>query len=74
MNNSVFVADIKADETMSIVRDLRKLGLVQGTDFNFAYRQQRYVDGDWTQVEHGGAEFYFSEGKWCTYVSLKYGK
>lgn len=70
---SVFVPGVKAEATMQIVRDLRALGLVQGTDFEFRYLQDSYIDGDWTKgTRLGGAEFYFREGKWRTYMALKY--
>ena len=31
-----------ANEIINIVRELRSMGLVQGTDFDFAYNQSRW--------------------------------
>jgi hypothetical protein len=73
-NESVFLKGLKAEPILAIVKELRALGLVQGTDFEFRYQQDKYINGDWTEgVEPGGAEFYFREGKWATYLALKYG-
>ena len=68
----VFVENINAEATMQIVRDLRKMGLVQGRDFEFKYQQARYNNDGFESVSPCGAEFYFREGKWATYCSLKY--
>jgi hypothetical protein len=71
--DSVFVKNIKADKTMEIVRELRAMGLVQGKDFEFKYLQAQWdYYGDNQIRDTGGAEFYFREGKWRTYIALKY--
>ena len=61
-----------ANRTMEIVRDLRSMGLVQGRDFEFKYNQARYDNDGWQTIRPRGAEFYFREGKWITYITLKY--
>lgn len=73
--NMVFVQGVKADETMRIVRELRETNLTQGLDFDFKYLQGEFIttDGDYIN-KPCGAEFYFREGKWATYFTLKYGK
>lgn len=73
-NESVFIAGLDANQTMDIVRELRKLGLVQGTDFDFRYQQREYSFYGDKDEKPRGAEFYLREGKWCTYLTLKYAK
>jgi hypothetical protein len=57
---------------MDIVKELRELGLVQGKDFAFRY-QPRQEDGfTYEDTTPRGCEFYFNEGKWRSYMALKY--
>ena len=35
------LTDVRIDTILGIVRDLRQAGLVQGTDFDFAYTPER---------------------------------
>ena len=71
--DKVFVSDIDATQTMEIVRELRGAGLVQGTDFNFAYQQAKYdyFSSDVHQLK--GCTFTFNDSKWATLLRLKYG-
>lgn len=71
--HKVKIDDVNAAETMDIVRELRSAGLVQGRDFDFKFTPRR-GDG-WTyHVESSFTEFYFREGKWTTFLALKYAK
>jgi hypothetical protein len=70
----VLIEHLKPSDTMDLVRALREQGLVQGVDFEFKYNPERYIDGLWTNgVTPRGAEFYFRQGKWATWFTLKYG-
>ena len=73
-SESVIINNIDAATTMEIVRDLRNMGLVQGKDFEFRYNPTKHDPHHWEEVKPRGAEFYFREGKWTTFVTLKYGK
>jgi hypothetical protein len=69
---SIFLKGLTANDTMEIVKELRALGLVQGKDFEFRY-QPRQEDGfTYEDTVPRGCEFYFSEGKWRSYMALKY--
>lgn len=57
---------------MDIVHDLRKLGLVQGTDFDFAYAHAKYNNDGWEAVEPRTTVFTFYTKKWATWFTLKY--
>jgi len=70
--DKVFVPGIDASQTMELVRELRAKGLVQGTDFNFAY-QQTLWDDNYIQLKPQGAEFSFRDPKWVTFFRIKYG-
>jgi len=64
--------DCDANNVMSMVRDLREKGLVQGTDFDFAYFQSRYdpVSGHFIEGRHAIFTFYVE--KYATWFTLKY--
>lgn len=69
---SIFIKGLSAAQAMDIVRELRALGLIQGKDFEFRY-QPREEDGfTYNEVSPRGCEFYFKEGKWRSYMALKY--
>jgi len=68
----VRVDNVDPNQTMEIVRELRAQGLVQGTDFDFAYYQacQNY-DGEWdSKTKH--AVFKFHTEKYATLFAIKY--
>lgn len=68
----VIVNGRSANEVMEIVQQLRKQGLVQGTDFDFAYHQQKsdYISGHIEVPKH--ARFTFYDDKWATWFSLRW--
>ena len=67
----IAIEGIKANEVLNIVADLRASGMVQGTDFNFAFYQTRWdaMTGDIPDR----AEFTFYKEKYATMFSLKHG-
>jgi hypothetical protein len=61
---------INAGRVVEIVHELRAAGLVQSTDFDFAYRPGGYTDsGTWT---HPYTMFKFYTEENATMFSLKY--
>ena len=66
--------------TLDIVRELRKQGLVQGTDFDFSYNKPIYTDWRvWDQAEESDpivtpkhARFRFYDDKYATLFALRY--
>lgn len=59
---------------MEIVRELRSMGLVQGRDFDFAYKPPSY-DSDYSfeEVRPKHTVFTFHTEKYATLFTLKYG-
>ena len=64
--------ELDAAQTMEIVRELRRLGLIQGIDFDFKYLKAKHDIYHYAEISPRGAEFYLREGKWRTYFTLKY--
>jgi len=63
---------IPLTETLEVIRDLRSKGLQGGEDFDFKYvAVAEYDDFNTPQYDH--IRFSFKEGKWSTYVILKFG-
>lgn len=60
------------DEIMEIVKSLRKMGLVQGIDFDFAYHQPKYdwFSGDAVYNRH--TTFIFYKEELASWFSLRY--
>jgi hypothetical protein len=58
-------------DVMDIVRELRAMGLVQGTDFDFSYTPPDY---NYEIHEHFErfTVFTFYQDKWATWFALKY--
>ena len=56
---------------MEVVRDLRSKGLQDGKDFDFDYVATAEYD-DFNSPLYDHIRFSFKEGKWTTYVILKY--
>lgn len=71
--HSVFINEIKPDEVMTIVRELRGKGLIQGTDFDFKYNPKQYDSNGFDLLSSNNAELYFRDGKWATFFRMKYG-
>lgn len=68
----VTILDRKPDEVMSIVRELRSQGLVQGQDFDFAYRPAEYDNFSGDAVHNRHTVFTFYSEKYATLFALKY--
>ena len=63
---------IPLTSVIDVVRDLRSKGLQDGKDFDFDYvATVEYDDFNVPLYDH--IRFSFKEGKWTTYLLLKYG-
>ena len=63
---------IDATRTMEIVRELRQQGMIQGTDFDFAYtKSTEYTMAKAPMPRH--TIFSFNTEKYATFFALKYG-
>ena len=69
----VVINDKTANEVMEIVRDLRSSGLVQGIDFDFAFRPAKFDNFSGDAVYNSHVEFTFYKEKYATFFTLKYG-
>jgi hypothetical protein len=58
------------NEIMEIVKDMRKQGLVQGQDFDFAYKQSKWDNMIGEIPKH--TEFIFYNEKMATLFALKW--
>jgi glycogen synthase len=68
----VVVDNRSATEVIDIVRELRAQGLIQGHDFDFAFRQAVYTADSWTPVTPKQTIFTFHTEKYATLFALKY--
>ena len=60
-------------EVMTIVREMREMGWVQGKDFDFAYKPPRHdTDILFTEITPKYTVFKFYTEKYATLFSLKY--
>lgn len=71
--DKVFIPHVDAAETMELVRELRRKGLVQGKDFDFAYQKAQYDYFSSEEQVRQGCEFRFTDSKWATFFRIKYG-
>jgi hypothetical protein len=62
----------KVDDIMNIVRSLRSQGLVQGVDFDFAYRQQTFDPINGHSITDRHTVFTFYTEKYATLFALKW--
>ena len=69
---TVEILDLKPEEVMPIVRALRDDGLVQGQDFDFAYRHAKYDTDSWEAVHNRRTTFIFYKEEYATMFTLKY--
>jgi hypothetical protein len=69
----VRILHLGADEIMTLVRELRSRGLVQGVDFDFAYNRACYINDGWTAVIPRHTLFSFYKESEATLFALKYG-
>lgn len=58
------------DAIMTIVRELRTIGLVQGVDFDFSFNQSRW--DDMISEIPKTTIFTFYVEKWASFFALKY--
>lgn len=67
----VKISDLNIGDVIDMVADLKRDGLVQGTDFDFAFRpgQWDYAKGEGT-VKH--TEFRFYHERHAVFYSLKW--
>lgn len=67
----VTVELLQPNEIMEIVRELRKQGLDQGTDFDFSYEPQEYdpISG---HHKPRATKFMFHSEKYATLFAIKY--
>lgn len=57
---------------MSIVRELRQQGWIQGKDFDFAFHRATYTIDSWTAVTPRQTIFTFYTERYATLFALKY--
>ncbi len=71
---TVIVKDRAVPEVMDIVRELRQQGLIQGKDFDFAYKPAEWGDSiSMIPIEGKYTVFTFYTEKYATLFALKYG-
>lgn len=70
----VRIFDKSPAEIMDIVRELRAQGLVQGRDFDFAYKPEQYDNDGWTSIHKRYTVFMFHTEKYATLFAIKYSK
>lgn len=68
----ITIKDLSPSQTMDIVRDLRKMGYVQGTDFDFSYHKPEIVLNEDAGVYNRYTVFTFYIEKLATWFSLRY--
>ncbi len=61
------------NEVLDLVHELRSQGLVQGSDFDFAYHQAKYDPITGHHVEDKYAVFKFHTEKYASLFALRYG-
>lgn len=64
--------DRNTNEIMEIVRSLRKMGLTQGQDFDFAFVPAKWNFAAEEPEEPKYVKFTFYQEKWATMFSLKW--
>lgn len=67
---TITLRNTDAGRTMEIVRELRTMGLVQGTDFDFAFHQSRW-DEMIGEIPRATIFTFYTE-KWASWFALKY--
>lgn len=68
----VSLLDKTPNDVIEIVRELRKKGLVQGTDFDFAYRPPKYDEFSNDAVYNRCTMFTFYKDELATWFKLTY--
>ena len=72
MTAKVEIPYLKPDQVMDIVRELRKQGLVQGKDFDFAFHQAEYDLFSHEPPTPRYTVFTFYNDKHASFFALKY--
>ena len=68
----VIIKDKDPSEILDIVRELRAQGLVQGTDFDFAYNKAEYDNFGYEPAVERHTVFSFHTEKYATLFALRY--
>lgn len=68
----IVVMDREPSGILDIVRDLRQHGLVQGQDFDFAYRPPRWDNFSGDAVYNRSTVFSFYTEELASWFALKY--
>jgi len=69
---TVIVKDRDPNDVLEIVRELRAQGLVQGTDFDFAYNKAQYDNFGYEPAVERHTVFSFHTEKYATLFALRY--
>lgn len=69
----IIVKNRIVQEIMDIVRELRTQGLVQGVDFDFAYKPPVWDNFSHDPVQEKHTVFTFYTEKYSTLFAIKYG-
>jgi len=68
----VILSHTKPDEVISVVREMRKNGMIQGKDFDFKYEPATYDTDGWEAVSPRQTVFTFYDEKYATWFALKW--
>ncbi len=68
----VIVKGKNSNEILDIVHELRSQGLVQGTDFDFAYHKAQYDNFSYEPAVEQHTVFSFHTEKYATLFALRY--
>jgi len=68
----VRILDKMPNEIMDIVREIRKMGHVQGIDFDFAYHKPEIIVDDYEGVYNRFTLFKFYKEELATWFSLRH--
>lgn len=67
---TIKLLNFDASRVMEVVRELREMGLVQGTDFDFAFNQSKW-DNMIGEIPKYTIFTFYTE-KWASWFALKY--
>lgn len=68
----VRIIDLMPDEIMDIVKELRKMGYIQGKDFDFEYHKPEIIVNEYEGVYNRYTMFKFYKEEIATWFSLRY--
>jgi hypothetical protein len=68
----VTIRDIMPNEAMDIVKELRKMGHIQGVHFDFEYHKPEILVDDYAAVYNRYTIFKFYKEELATWFSLRY--